>query len=744
MIDCSLNSDLKGLLQLIGILAEKPSAARNFAKALGGAAGVYNGEQYEIVAARGHLYEFADPADQVPAALQAQYKSWAVENLPWSERDIAWTYVKKKDTAQTLKNLKMVLSRCDEVVIATDVDPSGEGELLACEVLIELKIRPKKLTRMYFTDESAKEIQKAFVNRKSLPMDHMQNPDYRKAFFRSRWDFMSMQWTRIATRFGDGKSVLRQGRLKSAMVVIVGDQLKLLSGYKKIPYYQNRFRDENGVMYTNPEEPTFPKADDVPKTYHASDVVVDSKARKTSAPPRMLDLATLSARLAPKGYKSKQVLDIYQKMYESSITSYPRTEDHTITPEQFNDMLPLVDKIARVVGVDPALLTHRTPRPTHVKKGGAHGANRPGPNVPSSLQDLGKQYGQCAVEIYTMLALNYLATLAEDYEYEAQKGHVKDYPKFVGTASVPLSMGWKAVYKEDDDDPGDAGAKGLGTRAEPFVYEGFPPKPATPTMKWLMKQLESHEVGTGATRTSTYAEVTNDKAKFPLLADKRGKISMTEYGEMSYRILPGTHIGDLKLTEQVFGEMADIAAGKADPEDCLARIQGYIRDDIKIMEQNGIAMRKELGKTMADSTYAQKEYYEGTWKGKDVRFNRTFRGKRLDDATCDDLLAGKTVEITGLKARSGSEYGVKAKLNNLEYNGRKYVGVEQVGFLDKKGVPASWCGHTFTEDEKCLLEMGKELAIDDAVSKRTGKTFSCKLVYGERDDGSTGLTPIFN
>lgn len=34
-------------------------------------------------------------------------------------------------------------------------------------------------------------------------------------------------------------------------------------------------------------------------------------------------------------------------------------------------------------------------------------------------------------------------------------------------------------------------------------------------MKWLMKQLEKRDVGTGATRTSAYSEVTNDKAKYP-------------------------------------------------------------------------------------------------------------------------------------------------------------------------------------------------------------------------------------
>ena len=51
---------------MLGILTEKPSAARNFAKALGGMNGVFEGEEYRIVTARGHLYEFADPEGFAP------------------------------------------------------------------------------------------------------------------------------------------------------------------------------------------------------------------------------------------------------------------------------------------------------------------------------------------------------------------------------------------------------------------------------------------------------------------------------------------------------------------------------------------------------------------------------------------------------------------------------------------------------------------------------------------------------
>ena len=732
---------------MIGILCEKPSAARNFSKALGGASGTYNGEAYLIVAARGHLYELDDPEKQVSGALSAKYKSWQLSNLPWDERDFNWKYKKKKDADDALKTIKAQLSKCDEIVIATDDDPTGEGELLAWEILDQQKLAPKKWSRMYFVDESAKEIQKAFVGRKTI-QSMATDPDYIKAFYRARWDFMSMQFTRIATKCGDGKSVLRQGRLKSAMVLMVGDALKALSEYKKIPYYQNRFKDENGVIYTNPDEPNFPKKEDVPNTYHDSDVVLDGKQMKSTAPPKLLDLASLSARLVTKGYKAKHITDVYQKMYEAQVVSYPRTEDKVITPEQFDELLPLVDKIAGVVGVDTALLTHRTPRPTHVKTGGAHGANRPGTNVPKQLSDL-TQYGDCAPEIYEILAKNYLATLAEDYEYESQKGHVKDYPEFKGTASVPKKQGWKAVFGADDDVDPDDNALGIGTHADPYIHEGFPPKPPTPTMKWLMAQLEKHDVGTGATRTSTYADVTNDSAanKFPLMKDTKGKISMTQFGEMSYHLLPNTNIGSLDMTEKLMADMREIASGKKDPEACLRDIQRMVNEDIITMKKNGEAMRKELN-IMSNGSDAER--YEGTWNGQSVKFKKEWSGHKFTDEECEKLCNGEEIEIEAVSSKTGKTFKCTGKLEeqSFESGGKtvKYVGFKNTGFVNASGksggVPDEWCQHKFTDDEKALLESGMTVQADDFVSKK-GNKFSAKVHYGKNDKGFLGIIPEF-
>lgn len=736
---------------MIGILAEKPSAMRNMAKALGGVSGTYNGEAYVLVAARGHLYELETPDKQVSSALAPQYKSWDLEKLPWNENDFMWNYTKKKDASDTLKTIKATLSKCDEICIATDDDPTGEGELLAWEILDQLNLAPRKWSRMYFVDESAKEITKAFKTRKNIP-SMQQDADYVKAFYRARWDFMSMQFTRIATKCGDGKSVLRQGRLKSAMVLIVGDGLKAVSEYKKIPYYQNRFKDENGVVYSNPDEQSYPKKEDVPNIYHSSDVIVDDKSMKKTAPPKLLDLAALASRLSGKGVKAKDVLAVYQKMYEAQIVSYPRTEDKVITPEQFDELLPLIDDIAKVVGVDSNLLTHRTPRSTHVKTGGAHGANRPGTNVPKSLEDL-KQYGSCAADIYTILAKNYLATLAEDYEYEAQKGHLKDYPDFKGNASIPKKMGWKAVFNEDAEIDEDENSAGLGTKADPFVHEGFPPKPPTPTMKWLMAQLEKRDVGTGATRTSTYADVTSDKAQYPLMKETKGKLSMTQYGDMSYRLLPNTNIGSLDMTERLMGDMRLIAEGKKDPMVGLHEIQQMVKEDIITMTKNGEAMRKELG-IMANSANNNVERYKGTWNGQEVNFKREWSGHKFTDDECKKLCNGEEIEIEATSAKNGKTFKCKGVLAEQEFKGKKYIGFKSNGFINdaptsnpvektSSGIPKEWCKHKFTDDELSILETGLTVSCDDFVSSK-GKTFSAKVRYGKNDKGYMGIIAEFD
>lgn len=742
---------------MIGILAEKPSQARNFAKALSGMSGSYNGEDYIIANSVGHIYEFEMPEKQVASDKVEKYKSWSLKNMPWNEEDIKFKKKISSGKRSVVNDIKKKFKSCDEICIATDVDPTGEGGNLAGEILIEAGISYKKLTRMYFVDESEKEVQKAFKNRKDIGTVGTFD-EYLMGYYRSQWDYLSMQFTRIATCCSPVRAVIRTGRLKGAMNVLVGDALKAYNEYQKVPFYENRFKDENGVIYKSEDEPKYKDKKDVKTGLVPSKVVSDGKTHKTQSPPKLLDLASLGAIMGKKGLGSKGVLSIYQKMYEAKILSYPRTEDKTITPEQFNELLPLVDDMAKLVGVDPKKLTVRTPRKTHVKPKGSHGANRP-TAVPKSLTGLDSKFGNGASLIYKTLALSTLTMFAPDFEYDSYRGHLEKYPDFVGTVSIPTVMGYKDIFEDKDENSDEKySEKGLGTVAKSFVHEGFPKKPPYPTQRWLMKQLDKRDIGTGATRLSTYSEMSG-KIKTALFVDKKGKILLTDSGEIGYELLDGTKIGNLDTTKKVLDQMKLVKDNKFNPSDGFKELSEMIKHDIVKMQENAKVKFKK-GRFKME----QKEKYEGYFAkaGDTVKFSREWAGYRFTDDECEKLLDGSEIEIEASKKDGGTFkckgtlelqsfttskgekidfYGFKMKPfekdpNRIygEWNGRK------ISFKKTWGTNDNWGGHTFSAEEAQSLLDGGLIEIE-AVSKK-GSEYMAKLKLEEGTyNGSKFVAP---
>ena len=150
------------------IVAEKPSAARAMAAALGGPKGQYRGVDYEITNLRGHLYEFVAPDKMVDPSLAEKYQKWDLANLPWNPDDLTWKRAPQQNVSDVIKSLSAALQRGDEIVIATDLDPSGEGDLLFWEVIDELGFHGKRFSRMEFMDEAAASIQKAFQRQNEI------------------------------------------------------------------------------------------------------------------------------------------------------------------------------------------------------------------------------------------------------------------------------------------------------------------------------------------------------------------------------------------------------------------------------------------------------------------------------------------------------------------------------------------------------------------------------------------------
>ena len=81
------------------IITEKPSAAQNFVKALGGKVGSFEGNNFNITNLRGHVMTLKEPEEMVAPDLQKAYKSWTLKYMPWNLADFKWqrTYIRSRN-----------------------------------------------------------------------------------------------------------------------------------------------------------------------------------------------------------------------------------------------------------------------------------------------------------------------------------------------------------------------------------------------------------------------------------------------------------------------------------------------------------------------------------------------------------------------------------------------------------------------------------------------------------------------
>src|SRR5699024_8098927 len=121
------------------------------------------------------------------------------------------------------------------------------------------------------------------------------------------------------------------------------------------------------------------------------------------------------------------------------------------------------------------------------------------------------------------------------------------------------------------------------------------------------------------------------KNKFPLMAEKSGKITLQPAGEINYQLLPGTTIGDLELTKQVYANMDAIAAGDMNVTDALATMAEWIVKDIEIMGHNATNIDDSLGAEFAAKPAKLK--YTGYYApaGEEKTFSKQWAGYTLTD-----------------------------------------------------------------------------------------------------------------
>ena len=313
------------------IITEKPSVAKDFAKALAcsfsASDQVYKSRDgaITIVHCVGHLFNL-----QQPDFYDERFKYW--KQLPIFPQQFAYdinpqTKDVAKNVIQHIKNHKN-----DEILIATDAD--REGEIIARECLLASRISDySKIKRFWVSQALTPEV--ILEGIKNAKPSYLYDDIAEQGFARQKADWLvGMNFTRFMTNMSG--VLLTAGRVQTAILSAINNRCESIENFKSEKYYEHfgNFSDNNGnecigIFLDETENTSFPNP--LEKLNNLSgkraSLISNKTEEKKINPPQLYNLNDLQKEaFRLYGFSAERTLQIVQKLYEEyKCVSYPRT-----------------------------------------------------------------------------------------------------------------------------------------------------------------------------------------------------------------------------------------------------------------------------------------------------------------------------------------------------------------------------------------------------------------------------------
>ena len=457
------------------ILTEKPSVARDFAKALdvrGKREGYMENEQYIITWAIGHLVELLEPEDY-----DSKWKKWHLDNLPVIPDEFRY-----KPISNTEKQLRVIQSLLqkgafDKVVIATDA--GREGEVIARTILLSSGFKDNaKLSRFWTSQALTPEVVKEGMESVKAASEYERLWKAGQCRQIADW-LVGMNGSRAATvKMNDLFSV---GRVQTAVLSLLADRRREREKFKPEPYWVLRalFSNEKGSWWGTwfkEDQTRFnaqKEADDIlAKIAGQTGAVLSVKKQKKKQPPPLLySLTDLQQEANRKfGFSAENTLNIAQDLYENKkCLSYPRTDSKVLGSKNVGMVKNIVKKLSQpykkyFAGIEEPLIAASNKRVFNDAKLTDHHALIP-------LEAIPKTANPEEFKLYGLVLKRFAAAFYPDCEYEQTEILTEvEKEKFRTSGRRILKPGWQVVY--EDGPPEEKDAPSPDDEAEP---ENLPP-----------------------------------------------------------------------------------------------------------------------------------------------------------------------------------------------------------------------------------------------------------------------------
>jgi DNA topoisomerase III len=698
------------------VLAEKPSVARDIAAVVGANQkrdGFYEGNDYRVTYAFGHLVTLAEP-EEMNAAWGGP---WKMSQLPMIPSDWKYRVAEKASTQFNIIKKLFDDKSCDSIICATDAGREGEHIFRLIYMLTGAKAPVERLWISSLTAEAIKDGLSKLKS--SREFDSL--ADAATARAHADW-IVGLNFTRAYTAINNQLCTI--GRVQTPTLALIVDRQTAIDNFKSTAFYEVLATFAPGFLarYITPgEEPQTRLQDKAvaqsilktiqPEPYGTVLSVVT--AEKKTKPPALYDLLTLQKDANKRyGYTAQETLTIAQSLYEEhKLLSYPRTESRHLS----NDMVQELPRILSTVlkasttsqkardafaaeQIVPGKITTALLRPKLSKsyvddtKLTDHHAIIPTYNPPSSSLPERQR------NVYELVALRFMCIFLQaevrdettaiialaEHSFRA-KGFVIKEPGW--TVLEPKAVEDKKKKDVDEDaqqlPPLAKDQQVAKQKAEVKESKTNPPKPyddgsLLTAMKNAGRDLDDEDLasymkqrglGTPATRAAIIERLLQtgyiERNKKWLAPTSKGKALLNQVH---------TDLKDVALTAQWEQQLADMQDGKLQLPKFESDIADFVRRVLPDISSKGTTSLPPKGENFGPCPQCGQGVVMATpkgagchrWKeGCTFTIWREFNGKKLTDTDIKDLIEKRQTKlIKGFKKKDGTtKYDAKLILN---------------------------------------------------------------------------------
>ena len=345
-------------------IAEKPSVAAEFAKALkvptGRKNGYLEGDNIIVTWCVGHLITMS-----YPEKYDEKFKRWSLDTLPFLPKEFKYEVIDGVKTQ--FDTVSKLLNREDVDTIYICTDSGREGEYIYRLVDMMAGVKDKVRKRVWIDSQTEEEIRRGIKDAKDWSYyDNLSAA----AFLRAKEDYlMGINFSRILTlKYSRNvanflkldRAVLSVGRVMTCVVGMVVNREREIRNFVKTPFYKVLAKFENQGMFIDGEwkvnekskyfnSPMLYKDNGFVEKIYAqkliehveeianengreAEVLSNEKKKEVKNPPLLFNLAEAQNECSKRFKISPdETLKIIQELYEKKLVTYPRTDARVLS-----------------------------------------------------------------------------------------------------------------------------------------------------------------------------------------------------------------------------------------------------------------------------------------------------------------------------------------------------------------------------------------------------------------------------